>query len=74
MAVGKARTRSEDLEFFIYGCEPREQWPAWLQAAFQSIPGARAGDIATAAYQDGKLEWWRWFDASEFNRRFEIIV
>lgn len=74
MPAQRARTRSTEIEFYEHKCQPRADWPKWLQDRFaDALPAARAGEIATAHYDEGTPSWWRWFTEDEFSRQFETI-
>lgn len=71
-----AETIPSQIEYYEYSGQPRDEWPDWLKAQFHISPLNRKGHIATAHFDndDGKPEWYRWFEPDQFWRNFRQVT
>ena len=72
MTAKLAETIPSSIEYYEFNNQPWSDWPKWLQEAFPAIASVKAGKIATAHYEtrDGEPEWYRWYDAEDFWRKY----
>lgn len=70
------RQRTPIVWVYRYKGQPRSEWPAWLRKHYSGPVNVaidkQVGRIAVAATDNGKKEFWRWFNPGVFRDQYEL--